>query len=244
MATAIRAEKRENLGKGAARRLRKEGWIPAILYGLKQKPVPLKVDQKITELTFNHDEKMHQTVDLSLEEKGKTKHIPVVLKDYQADIISRVFTHIDFLQIDLKEKIQVSVPVHFVGRAAGIKEGGILMPFLRAVEIWCLPSDIPEFIDYDVTELMIGQIIHVREITLPKNCELLAKKADLPLVTVTLPKEEELPAASLPEAAAAAGAPAGGAATPQAAATKEQGKEGAPPKEAAGAPKAERKKTE
>lgn len=217
MATiALEAQARQELGKGSSYRLRKSGWIPGVIFGLRQAPLSIKVNQRLLEGTFNAPEKMHQQVELSLAEGEK---MMVLLKDYQADIITRKFTHVDFIRIDSQHKVEISVPVRFTGRAAGLKQGGTLKPFLRSMKLICLPRDIPNIIEYDVTALEIAQVIHLSDIALPTGCELLPREGKLPLVTVMgkveeeVVKEEAKPAAG---AAPAAGAPAAAGAAPAA----------------------------
>ena len=127
------------------------------------------------------------------------------LKEYQADIISRQFSHLDFVQILPNETIAVSVPLRMVGRAQGVKQGGELKVFARKVRLVCLPKDTPAVVEFDTTPLAIGYVVHFSEISLPEGCKLAPNTEKLPLVSVIGKREEEAAAAP---AAGAAPAPA------------------------------------
>src|SRR5262249_13359222 len=136
--------------------------------------------------------------------------------------------HVDFLEVDLTERLTVSVPLHFVGKAAGVVTGGILQPIVREVEVECLPTEIPEFIDVDVSALVIHEAVHLSDLKLPEGVPAGGDGAQ-PLVTVLPPTVEEAKPAEAAEAAPVEGAPAEGAAAapaPEGAAPEAKGKAG------------------
>lgn len=187
----ICAQTRQKTGKGAARQLRVQGDIPAILYGQQKEPRLLLVNRKeLTQKTSSRSG-LHAIFDLWIDQQEK---VPVILKEYQADVISRCFLHADFLQIDLTKKISVEVPIHLVGKAAGTKEGGILEQIMRELKVVCLPTAIPQTIEVDVSALQVGDSIHVRDLTLPAGIEWSSALADETVAAVVAPVEEKLEA--------------------------------------------------
>lgn len=166
----VKANLREEKGKGAARKFRARGLVPAVLYGAGIEPMPLTVNLFDFDKLLKGTEGTGVLMDLSIEGK---ETVPVMLRDYQVDNITRCFEHLDFQKVDLSKKIKVEVPVHLVGKAPGVKEGGILEHQRRHLEIKCLPTAIPESIDVDVSALNIGDTIHVSEIHLPEGVEVL-----------------------------------------------------------------------
>jgi len=218
---SLNAEKRVTSTKGAIRQLRLGGKVPAILYGKKREPQMLSVDAKELSKTASTKAGLNVLVDLDVKGEGKTT---VLIRDYQAHPIHRVFTHVDFQVIDVSEKIVVEVPIDLVGAAVGVKEGGILEQLMRKIEVRCLATQIPERIEVDVSELKIGDSIHSNQIKLAEGVEFL-RTMIYTIVTVVPPTKEEVPVAAA--AAPVEGAPAAeGAAAPAAA-------------EGAAAPKAE-----
>ncbi len=169
----LNAESRSDLGKGASRRLRKNGLVPAIIYGGDSEPAAI---------TLQHNEFIHQleneaiyTQVLSLK-VGKKKE-DVILRDLQRHPFKNLVMHADFLRIDQKKEIHVSVPLHFVNedKCYGVKtEGGLLNHLQSEIEIMCLPKDLPEYLEVDVTELKLGESLHLSDIKLPKGIQIVA----------------------------------------------------------------------
>jgi large subunit ribosomal protein L25 len=223
----IQIETREADGKGAARRARKIGKLPGIFYGPKSQAVPLVLDRK---------EFMSRVADLEGSHLIRIKSASPALadkvalvKELQYHPITGEVVHADLYEVDLTAKIRVKVPLHFVGKAAGVVRGGILQPVVREIEVECLPMDIPEFFDVEVSALDIGDSIHVAELTMPAGVDA-ASESDLTLVTVVPPSIEEAPtpaeaAAPAAEGAEAAAPAAEGAEAAPAAAKKEEKKE-------------------
>jgi len=166
MATAtaeknVDAKPRQGGGKNDARRLRKTGMIPGVLYGAGQDSQPVSVDPKQMSRIL-HSETGHNSIfDLSLD--GQTAKVMIV--DWQYEPIKGALLHVDLKRIAMDKVLQVSVPIVLKGEAPGVKQqGGILEQILREVEIECLPADIPSHIDVDVSQLMFGQVVRVSEL--------------------------------------------------------------------------------
>ena len=188
-------------GKNEARRLRASGSVPAVVYGAKQPSVAVSVDPKqITRILSS--ESGHNTI-FDLDVNGEKSKVMIV--DWQYEPLKGKLLHIDMKRISMDEKMQVMVPIHLVGDAAGVKQqGGILDQVLREVEIECLPADIPSHIDADVTDLVFGHVLRVSE--LPHSGTIrFVTDANQAVAHITAVKEEAAPA---PEAVAAEAATA------------------------------------
>jgi len=204
------AEFREMQGKGASRRLRHEGKVPAILYGGHSEARALSLShQKL--LIMLDNERFYSTI-LNLKVGDQTQ--AAILKDVQRHPYKNAIVHIDFQRVEDNQKIRISIPLHFVGASVspGVKtQGGLVSHMRTEVEVSCLPKDLPEFIEVDLSKLGLNESIHLSQLKVPEGVELLAlAKEDSAVVAIHSPRAEE------PDAAAAAGA-ADGAAAPAAA---------------------------
>jgi large subunit ribosomal protein L25 len=219
MAIEISARKREMQGTGAARRLRRLGRVPGIVYGGEQGAVNIEVDHQALYLNLRN-ERFHASI-LTLELGGAKEQ--VLLRSVSMHPYKPQVQHVDFQRVSKDKKIHMKVPLHFVNaeKSPGVKEqGGIASHVLNELDIVCFPDDLPEFIEVDLSNLTVGHSMHVRDLTLPKGVELALQKTENPVVaTVVIPSlitEEEEAAA-----AAAAVAPSEVPTTEQAAAPKE-----------------------
>lgn len=206
----IQIEPREAGNKGQARRVRREGKLPGVFYGPKSQAVPLAVDRKeflsrVADLEGSHLIRIKSASPLLADKVA-------LVKEMQFHPVTGEVLHADFYEVDLTEKIRVKVPLHFVGKAAGVVRGGILQPIVREIEVECLPMDIPEFFNVEVSELDIGDSLHVTELAMPEGVTA-ASESDLTLVTVVPPSIEEAPAAAEAPAVVAEGAEAAPAPT-------------------------------
>ena len=197
----IQVEARDTQRKRDARRLLRGGKIPAVLYGPKTAAVGLTLDKKefsrrVAGLQGSHLVRMKSEA-AALAEKV------ALVKDMQFHPITGDVIHADFYEVDLTAKIQVHVPLHFVGKAVGIVNGGILQPILREIEVECLPLDIPEFFNVDVSALDIGDSVHIEDLQMPEGV-VSAAEDNLALVTVVAPTVEATTSAAAPVEAAAA----------------------------------------
>lgn len=202
--TALVVEAREGLGKGAARKLRAAGRIPAVLYGRGRDSLALALDPRALDRILRASG-ANTLLDLTVEGHPELKDTVALVKDLQRDPLRGAILHADLYAVDLTRTVTVDVPVHLLGRPRGLDFGGILEHTLREVALECLPRVIPEAIEVDVTALEVGDVVHVRDLALPEGVTLVTD-GDLGVVHVALPQAEATPA----EAAAAA--PAEGAA--------------------------------
>jgi len=220
----ISAEKREAQGTGASRRLRRIGKVPGIVYGGAEGAVNIQLDHK-TLFQNLRNEKFHASI-LTLNMNGGAQQ--VLLRAVNMHPFKLQVQHVDFQRVSKDKKIHMKVPLHFVNadKSPGVKEqGGIASHVLNELDITCLPDDLPEFIEVDLSNLTVGHSMHVRDVALPQGVELAIHKTENPVVaTVVIPSlvtEEEEAAAD-----AAVVAPSEVPTTAQAAAPKEG--EGAP----------------
>ncbi len=183
---------REGSGKGVARKVRAKGSVPGIIYGKGYQNISVEVNAKEITTAISGKSGTNTLLDINVPNHGV---VTALLKDYQADILTRELTHLDFVKVDLSKKIQVSVPLHYVGKAEGVKEGGILEAIRRELEINCLPTAIPEFVEVDVSHLKVGMSIHINEVKLPEGIEVAHHDDNYTLVSVVAPKAEEVAAA-------------------------------------------------
>jgi large subunit ribosomal protein L25 len=186
----------ESRGKNEARRVRVTGQIPAVVYGAKKDSIAITVSPKqITKIL--HSDSGHNTIfDLQI---GAAKE-KVMIVDWQYEPIKGALLHIDMKRIDMKATIRVSVPIELVGEAAGVKqEGGIMDQVLREVEIECLPTDIPSHIDVDVSKLVFGQVIRVKDLPHGGKLKFITDE-DQAVAHITTVKEEVV---ATPDAVAA-----------------------------------------
>ncbi|MCX5739658.1 MAG: 50S ribosomal protein L25 [Proteobacteria bacterium] len=214
--TALVVESRASTGKGAARKLRAAGRIPAVLYGQGKASLPLTIDPRALEKVLRSGG-ANALLDLTVEGRPELGSPVALVKELQRHPIRGTIVHADLYQVDLTRTVEVEVPVHLVGKAKGLDFGGILEHSLREIALECLPRSIPAAIEVDITNMELGDVIHVRDLVLPAGVSLLTDP-DLGVVHVALPAAEETPAAPTAEGAAAAatGEAAGAAAAPAA----------------------------
>jgi len=186
----LNAQQRVGRGKGFARKARRNGLIPAIIYGPKTDPIPLTFDALNLQKALKSLVGKNAIINLIIEGQGKSIKKVGILKDYQIDPLKRTYLHADFYEISMDAKITVSVSLHLVGKPVGLDNGGILNHILREIEVECLPSNIPDSINVDVSGLDLGHSIQVSTIPFEKGIELLTD-AKLTIATVVAPAEEK-----------------------------------------------------
>lgn len=187
----LAAEPRERSGKENARKIRRAGRIPAILYGRGKPSVPLSLDPRdLEKLLQTSDAGLNTLIDLKLPKDGKKGEKVVLVKEIQRDPVRGFLLHVDLLELDLTETVEVSVPIHLTGKSKGVEMGGVLDHTLRELEIECLPRAIPDEIEVDVSQLEIGDVIHVSDLRLPEGVEL-RSDPELAVAHVFAPAAEE-----------------------------------------------------
>ncbi len=173
---------RKELKKGPSRRLRKEGKIPAVIYG-HDEPKNISVDRKEFHAKFKNS-----SASTILKIKVGKKEYEVLVKGFQEDYIHEVITHIDFYELERGKLLKTKIPVHLVGSAVGVREGGLLEQRIHELEIECLPKDIPEVIEVNIEELGIGESVHVEDLEIPEGVKVLNLPGQT-IVSITNVKE-------------------------------------------------------
>ena len=202
----VSAKGRADRGKNAARRLRREGLVPGVVYGGKGENVAVAVDPKALHKVLRSEAGRNSILKLDIADHGATN---AILKSWQVDPIKERFLHADFYRIAMDVAIRVTVPIHVKGEARGVKvDGGILELIMREIEVECLPGDIPEHIDVDVSDLGLNGALRVSDLPATAKVKIL-EGADQVVVHVVSVKEEVVatPGAAVPvegEAAAPA----------------------------------------
>jgi large subunit ribosomal protein L25 len=226
--STLEGKPREQSGKGYSRRLRASGRIPAVVYGRHSKGAThFSVEPASIKTAVSTPHRFNTLITLKIDGQPDRE---VLVRDFQLDPVSRDLLHADFLEVREDEKVKVKVPLRLVGRPAGVAEGGILSQLRRELELYALPSAIPEKIEVDVSHLKMAQSIHVNDIKFPAGVEV-KTTINYTLAVVAVPEKEEVvappPTAEAVVAEEGAAAPAGAEAKPGA---------GAPVKPGAGAP--------
>jgi large subunit ribosomal protein L25 len=194
----LKAETRERVGKGSSRELRRNGLIPAVIYGDKQSPLAIAISTK--DVTQRIHAGGFKTTVATIDVNGEK--IKVLPKDFQLDPVRDFTMHVDFLRVSGNTHVVVEVPVHFVNeeKSPGIKAGGVLNIVRHAVELHALAGDIPEFITADLAGLKVGDGIHISHVKLPKGTSPVIADRDFTIATIAVPaagvKEEEATEAS------------------------------------------------
>jgi large subunit ribosomal protein L25 len=207
MEATLEGLKRESFGKNEARRLRAAGRIPAVLYG-GQKPdepaEPIAVDPKVLMRILHSEAGVNSLISLSL----NGSNTRVLVKEYQLDPVTHKILHADFYRVAMDRILQVTIPVVVKGEPKGVKQQGGILDFVhREIEVECLPADIPEKIEIDVSELLLNQAIRVRDIAPDPKWKPITD-GDVMLAHVMMPKAEEPEPTAADTAAAATAAPA------------------------------------
>lgn len=166
------ATTRSDFGKGASRRLRREDLIPAIIYGGGADPVAVTVEHRVVKKHLNNDAFYSAILELAVDGKKEK----AILRDMQHHPFKPIVLHLDFLRVRSDTEIHVHVPLHFIGEevCVGVKAGGSLSRIDVDIEVACLPKDLPEFIEVDVSELELGSSIHMSEVKLPEGVRSIA----------------------------------------------------------------------
>jgi large subunit ribosomal protein L25 len=187
------AQTRVDTGKPAARRLRREEKVPAIVYGAGKEPMPISLSHNKVIKALEHEAIYSHILTLNVDKNPEK----VVLKALMRHPTKPKIMHMDFMRINTKEKIHMRVPLHFLGeaKAPGLKEGGVLSKLMTHLEVTCLPLDLPEYIEVDISELNIGDSVHLTKVVLPKNVALthavVDDEHDQIVVSIHQPREEE-----------------------------------------------------
>ena len=180
---------RKTVGNGPARELRRQGMIPAVLYGPKAETTMLSVVIRDFENILKFGNMGQLLLNLVIE-NGKKQSKTAMIKELQTQPVSGALLHVDFYEVAMDQKIRVSIPVVTKGEAVGVDLGGILQIVRHEVDVFCYPNDIPESIEVDISNMEVGDSLHIGDISLDETIEL-ADEANFTVVTVLSPKVEE-----------------------------------------------------
>lgn len=182
----LQATRRERVGKGAARALRRQGLIPAVIYGAKQPPLPIAIPYKETNLRLHAGGFLTHIWEIEVE----GKKIKALARDYQLEPVRDFLWHVDFLRVTETTRATVEVPVHFVNEeeSPGIREDGVLTITNHTVPLDCPAASIPEAIEFDLTGLETGATIHAADLPLPPGINLGTGAEELAIATITPPR--------------------------------------------------------
>jgi large subunit ribosomal protein L25 len=190
--------RREVSGKEVSKKIRKEGRVPAVVYGGHREPVAITVDRKSVAELITRSEHGRRSIFL-LKITGTDQQRHAMIKEIQIDPISRKMIHIDFVRVMMDEVIKVNVPVHLSGTARGVKEGGVLDWQIRELHVECLPSAIPDAIEVNVDDVGVHQYVHVSDLKAPEGVKIL-EDPERVVVGVTHMRAEVVPEAAPVEA--------------------------------------------
>lgn len=165
----LKAQPREQRGKGAMRKMRAEGRVPGVVYGHGDETRAISIDAHETQLLFKRVHVENTIIELSIE--GEKAPVKTLVREVQAHAHKPILLHVDFQQVHAGERIHVEIPVRLLGTAAGTRVGGVLMHTVTDLPVKVLPDRIPETIDVDISGLEIGDSVHLRDITLPEGVE-------------------------------------------------------------------------
>ena len=185
MSEVLSGKIREKTGKVATKEVRRNGEIPAVLYGLKDNlSFSVCADNLKDILTAKGQNAL---IDLNLEGNKKRK---VIIKEFQSHPLKERWVHVDFLEVDVAKPVKVNVDVHLIGKSAGEKMGGLVHQVLKSIHVECLPADIPQSVDLDVTAVELGQVLHVSDLSIPDKVKILHEPNEA-IVSVHLEKVKE-----------------------------------------------------
>lgn len=182
----LTVKKRERTGKTGAAKVRKDGMIPAVIYGRGADPVSVEVSPEVLKKALSTESGRNTLLEINVENADARPALSI-LKEVQTDPLTGMPKHLDFQSIDPDAPLTVEAPVNIVGKSQGIRDGGILEEIERTFRIKCLPERIPDGIEVDITELQIGDSLHVRDISFPEGLEVLNNPDD-PVVMVIAPR--------------------------------------------------------
>jgi len=184
------SKKRTMTGKGSARKLRSVGRLPGILYGPNTSPITLSLDYKQLQKILRGRSAENIIFDLSVDSNGKNQPKRVMIKEIQKDPVTRDYLHVDFYEISMEKVLEVDIPVYLVNTPIGVTEGGILEHIRRELKISCMPKNLVDKIEIDVSGLDIGQSLHIEDITLAPGLKSI-EDGDLTIAAVVAPTIEE-----------------------------------------------------
>lgn len=203
----LKAQARDRVGKGAARELRRNSMVPAVIYGDNKDPLPIAVPYKELSILINSGGFLNTVLEVEVD-GGKHRVLP---KDYQREPVRDFFTHVDFLRVGKNTKVTVEIPVHYINEddCPGLRKGGVLNVVRHALEVSCRADAIPEYFEIDLTGLEIEDVVHASAITLPDGVTLTVTDRDPTMCSIAAPTVSAAADEDEGEAVAADEVPAG-----------------------------------
>jgi large subunit ribosomal protein L25 len=195
----LEVQVRDARGSAEVRRLRKQGMIPGVIYGGGNDPAAISVPERVLRKALTGAGGLHAILDVVVQGDGAGDARPAILKDYQQDVISGRVTHIDLHQVRLDRPIQASVVVQLIGEPTGVTEGGVLSQVSREITVEALPMEIPEHIDLDVSEMLVGDTLRLADVRPIEGVTFLDDPEDTVLASVSAPTVFEEPELEEPE---------------------------------------------
>jgi large subunit ribosomal protein L25 len=193
----LTVQTRTQVGRNAIKKVRKEGLIPGVIYGVGQEPINLEVNRRQLSTVLAHSSSENILLELEIVDGDNKRSSLAMIQEVQHHPIQRQILHVDFHAVSATEKITAEVPIETIGEPIGVKtNGGLLEHNLRDLEVECLPGDLPDRIEVDVTSLDINQSIHVKDLKLPPGVETVMD-GDLTVVAVSAARVEEEPTEAL-----------------------------------------------
>lgn len=177
----LEVQKRDRLGTRASRRMRRDGQLPAVVYGHQQEPLSVVLPLKTTVEHIQHGNHL-----FNLKLDGNSEQ--VLIKDVQYDHLGMEVLHVDFFRVNLDEEVHSEVPVHLIGEARGVRAGGILTQMRDTIEVVAKVRDLPDEIRINISDMEIGQALHIGEVTLPEGVKLPEQEADFTVAMIAAPK--------------------------------------------------------
>ena len=203
----LTAVRRHGSGKEGARKLLSRGKVPGIMYGKGLATRSIEFDRRDLEKFLSVARRGTVIVRMNVQDEAEAKESYAVLKDIQTNPRTDRVIHVDFYEVAFGKKFRIEVPIRIKGKAAGIEQGGIVEQVTRSLEVECLPANVPEFLEMDVTPLEIGDSLHLKDVKFPEGVQPVEKDMTTTIVSVHAPRVEEVvSAAPVEEAAAAEGA--------------------------------------
>ena len=200
----LKAQKRTLVGRNAVKKIKEKGLVPGVIYGSQAEPMTLQIDARELTTVLAHASSEHVLVELEIVDGSESTHRLALIQEVQHHPLKRALVHVDFHAVSATEKITSEVPIEAVGEALGVRTfGGLLEYSLRTLEVECFPQDLPDIVRIDVSNLTIGESLHVRDIQLPSGVEAITDD-DLTVVSVVASRvgeevTEPVEAATTPE---------------------------------------------
>ncbi len=190
----MQVQRRSVTGKGAARSARRAGMIPGVIYGKGMDSIPIYVDYTAMEKVF-HESAGSENILVNVGMEDQTDITLTLVRETQHDPLTGELMHLDFLRVSIDKPLRTTAPLHAIGSSKGVKEGGIFEMALRDIEIECLPLDIPDYLEIDISEMDMGQTLHVYDIPENPKYKILTDK-DVPVCLIQAPRIDTTAAAA------------------------------------------------